>query len=144
MFVQPQTSPFSHTLSQIRQNPSTTSETIPPPSLPISTTILHIHTFHTTPTHHPQALPCLYTIHNPFYITKTAQKPHHPNLPQGEEKETVHKVVWLFNLSCWTILGVFYLIFQCLLLVIFVFHWVWLAKFVLAKGVFETMFIYVK
>ncbi|CAN6567563.1 unnamed protein product [Malus baccata var. baccata] len=97
--AKPQRGPFSHTLSQIRQNPSTTSETIPPPSLPISTTILHIHTFHTTPTHHPQALPCLYTIHNPFYITKTTQKPHHPNLPQGEEKETVHKVVWLFNLS---------------------------------------------
>ena len=91
MFVQPQTSPFSHTLSQIRQNPSTTSETSPPPSLPISTTILHLHTFHTTPIHYPQALPCPYTIHNPFYITKTPQKSSSPNLPQGEEKETVHE-----------------------------------------------------
>ncbi|XP_070682423.1 uncharacterized protein [Malus domestica] len=91
MFVQPQTSPFSHTLSQIRQNPSTTSETSPPPSLPISTSILHLHTFHTTPIHYPQALPCPYTIHNPFYITKTPQKSSSPNLPQGEEKETVHE-----------------------------------------------------
>ncbi|CAN6685847.1 unnamed protein product [Malus baccata var. baccata] len=87
----PQKIPFSHTLSQIRQNLSTTSETTSPSFQPISTTILHLHTFHTTPTHHPQALPCLYTTHNPFYITKTAQKPHHSNLPQGEEKETVHK-----------------------------------------------------
>ncbi|CAN6712699.1 unnamed protein product [Malus baccata var. baccata] len=91
--AKPQRSPFSHTLSQNSSKPIHNLRTIPPPSLPISTTILHIHTFHTTPTHHPQALPCLYTIHNPFYITKTAQKPHHPNLPQGEEKETVHKWV---------------------------------------------------
>ncbi|CAN6552291.1 unnamed protein product [Malus baccata var. baccata] len=82
---------FSHTLSQIRQNPSTTSETFPPPSLPISTTILHLHTFHTTPIHYPQALSCPYTIHNPFYITQTPQKSSSPNLPQGEEKETVHE-----------------------------------------------------
>ncbi|CAN6544186.1 unnamed protein product [Malus baccata var. baccata] len=89
--AKPQKIPFSHTLSQIRQNLSTTSETTSPSFQPISTTILHLHTFHTTPTHHSQALPCLYTTHNPFYITKTAQKPHHSNLPQGEEKETVHK-----------------------------------------------------
>ncbi|CAN6704229.1 unnamed protein product [Malus baccata var. baccata] len=95
--AEPQKIPFSHTLSQIRQNPSTTSETTSPSFQPISTTILHLHTFHPTSTHHPQALPCLYTTHNPFYITKTAQKPHHSNLPQGEEKETVHKVVRLLQ-----------------------------------------------
>ena len=77
--------------SEIRPKPYFPSCRTFPSFQPISTTILHLHTFHTTPIHYPQALPCPYTIHNPFYITQTPQKSSSPNLPQGEEKETVHE-----------------------------------------------------
>ena len=88
-----------------------------PPSLPSPPPPSNHQTLiHTQPT--SLAVP-LNTPKSILHI-KTTQKPSPPKLPQARERRQIHSIVWLFILSCWTILGVFSLIFQCLIHVIFV------------------------